>query len=92
MVVVAFNGGLGLLETDVVEPCKRGSVDVSDVVVRNQEQLLQQHIDNSVKQAPPSKLKGVTQLQKLCYTTKLYCTTFNKTKEQLGFKGFQFRN
>ena len=57
VVVVAFNGGLGLLETDVVEPCERGSVDVSDVVVGHQEQLLQQHIDNSVNKPLPASSK-----------------------------------
>ena len=40
MVVVALNGGLGLLEADVVEPSKRGAADVRDTVVRNEEQLL----------------------------------------------------
>ena len=40
MVVVAFNSGPGVLETDVVKPGKRRSVDVSDAVIRDKKQLL----------------------------------------------------
>ena len=40
MVVVALNGGLGVLETDVVKPGKRRSVNVSDAVIRDKKQLL----------------------------------------------------
>ena len=40
VVVVSLHRGFGLLEADVVEAGKRGSVDVRDSVVWNQEQLL----------------------------------------------------
>ena len=40
MVIVSLHCGFGLLEADVVEAGKRGSVDVRDLVVWNQEQLL----------------------------------------------------
>lgn len=40
VVVIALNGGGGLLETDVVETCKRGAADVFDGVIGDQELLL----------------------------------------------------
>ena len=40
VVVVALDGGIGLLETDVVKPGKGGSVDVRDPMVRDKKQLL----------------------------------------------------
>lgn len=43
MIIIAFNGPTGCLETDVVEPRERCSVDVLDLVVRNKEQLLPTH-------------------------------------------------
>ena len=42
MVVVALNGSFGLLETYVVEPSKGGSTNISDTMVRNQEELLRE--------------------------------------------------
>lgn len=40
VVVIALNSGGGLLETDVVEPCKGGAADVFDGVIGDQELLL----------------------------------------------------
>lgn len=40
MVVIALNGGGGLLEADVVETCKGGAADVFDGVIGDQELLL----------------------------------------------------
>lgn len=40
MVVEAIDGGMGLLKADVVESCKRCSIDVRDLMVRYEEQLL----------------------------------------------------
>lgn len=40
MVIIALNGGGGLLETDVVETRKGGPTDVFDGVIRDQELLL----------------------------------------------------
>ena len=40
MVVVSLDGGIGLLETNVVKPGKRGSVDVCDPMVRDKKQFL----------------------------------------------------
>lgn len=40
VVVIALNGGGGLLETDVVETCKGGAADVFDGVIGDQELFL----------------------------------------------------
>jgi len=40
MVVIAFNGAIRLLETNVIESSKRCSSDIFDSVIRNKEVLL----------------------------------------------------
>lgn len=40
MVIIALDGGGGLLEADVVETSKGGATDVLDGVIRDQELLL----------------------------------------------------
>lgn len=40
MVIIALDGGGGLLEADVVETSKGGTTDVLDGVIRDQELLL----------------------------------------------------
>ena len=45
MVVISFDAGGWLLETDVVETGKGGPVDVFDGVVRNQKVFLPPHED-----------------------------------------------
>ena len=43
MEVVPIDGGFGLLEADVIEAGKRGSVDVGDGVIRDQKMLFPSH-------------------------------------------------
>ena len=45
MEVVAFDGGSGLLEADVVESGEGGAADVFDGVIRDEEVLLPTHED-----------------------------------------------
>ena len=52
MVVVALDGGGGLLEADVVEASEGSSADVLDGVVWNQELFLQEPITTQLRNGP----------------------------------------
>ena len=68
MEIIAFDGSGGFLETNIIESGKRGSMNISDSVIRNQKMFLPSHIN--VIRVLQTLIVKVVRIKVLCILVK----------------------